>query len=308
LTDRETLKPRFPRIGKLRKGGEKSAQKPGPDLDHFRFTSNNAAAVEAFNKIYGENPRVIRAVLPYHDYDDCFSSWIECWDRSGLVFRSDGEHWVLWRDGAQYKRGKKAHEDREGQKIVGRLEFVIPELWEAGHRGTVTLETHSNHDLRNIGGVLLAAESGRDSLYGMQFVLRRVEEEISTPGWGEREGQRSKTKKWLVKLDPPHQTLLLEEPQHQRLEEPRHAVDVETGEVIEAEPESQPDDSPPNDFPTSYGEFVNYVTAHTGYKTASDVGAAIKRCGVDGSLVKPDGTCAFNTADVYGAIAAENPK
>ena len=48
LTDRKSLKPRLPSLGKLRKGAEKTANKPGADLAYFRFTSDNPEVVEAF--------------------------------------------------------------------------------------------------------------------------------------------------------------------------------------------------------------------------------------------------------------------
>lgn len=265
LTDRETLKPRFPRIGKLRKGAEKSGNKPGDDLDHFRFTSDNENAVQAFRDVYGDNPRVVNAVMCYHDYDNCFSSWIECWDASGLVFRSDGENWLIWRDGSAYKRGTKPHTDVDGQRIVGRLEFIIPELWDLGYRGSVTLETHSNHDLRHIGGVLLAAESGRESLYGMQFVLRRVQEEISTPGWGERADKRSKAKKWLVKLEPPWKSLPMDAPQMHFIEETTGEI---TDDVIDNTPFNSPDEAVSWGF--TQGCFNAHVHAENAYKKLRD--------------------------------------
>jgi len=209
LTDRATLKPRLPVIGKLRKGGEKTAGGYGPDLDHFRFTADNPDVVTAFRELYGASPRVVNVVMYYETYEECFSTWIERWDASGLVFRSDGENWIIWREGETYRRGTKAHKDHSDQNIVGRLSVVIPEMWYAGHRGTITLETHSNHDLRNIGAVLLAAEQSATTLRGMAFTLRRVQEQISVPGWGDRKGQRSKVKKWLVKLEPPRDILAL---------------------------------------------------------------------------------------------------
>ena len=132
LTDRATLKPRLPVIGKLRKGGEKpSANKPGKELDHFRFTSDNPAVVAAFNEVYGEKPRVINVVMYYETYEECFSTWIETWDASGLLFRSDGENWVIWRDGDTYRRGTKPHQDHQDQGIVGRLSVVIPDILTA---------------------------------------------------------------------------------------------------------------------------------------------------------------------------------
>jgi len=241
LTSRDDLKPRLPRLGKLRKGAEKKGNKPGQDLSHFRFTSDNEKVEKAFYDAYSKEPRVINVILFHETLEENFETWIEAWDSSGLVFRSDGENWVVWRDGSSYIRGKKAHQDHPDQKEVGRLEVIIPELLQQGFVGSVTLETHGNHDLRNIASVLMTAEEERGSLRGAQFVLRRVEEEISVPGWGDRKGQRSKAKKWLVKLEMPRRIFenLLNAPEPEK--QLPESVDIETGEVVEVEAEPEPE-------------------------------------------------------------------
>ncbi len=35
-----------------------------------------------------------------------------------------------------------------------------------------------------------------------EFVLRRVKENISVPGWGAQKNDRARTDKWLVRLEP----------------------------------------------------------------------------------------------------------
>lgn len=301
LTDRQTLKPSFPRLGKLRKGGEQKTNKEGKkifgdDLEYFRFTSHNPDVVEAFNEIYGNEPRIVNAVMCYHTYEECFSSWIECWDASGLVFRSDGEHWVIWREDDKYKRGKRAHTDGKGQSEVGRLEFIIPELWDMGFRGTVTLETHSNHDLRNIGGVLLMAEENSETLRSLPFVLRRVQEEISTPGWGDRKGQRSRTEKWLVKLEPPRQLMVLETPLLAA------SVDDVTGEIVDIDQVARDaeKDFPatgPQNKPQKWYEFAELAVKELGFKAPRHVANAL--CKI---LEQPAGYKPFNneTGEVIG--------
>ena len=242
LTDRASLNPRLPRLGKLRKGGEKTANKPGPDLDHFRFTSDRPEIMEAWAQAYGEQPRLVNAVLFYDTVEENFETWIEAWDASGLVFRSDGENYVLWRDGDKYRRTPKPHQDVDDQNEIGRLTILVPELIQQGFVGTVTMETHSNHDLRNITAALMAAEEQGNGLRGTRFVIRRVEEEISTPGFGARAGKRSKTKKWLVKLELPRQLwTMLDAPDD--LPQLEDGIDTETGEIIEehhAEPMPRP--------------------------------------------------------------------
>ncbi len=203
LTDRTSLKPQLPRLGKLHKGAEKDGNKIGKDLRYFRFTSDTPGALTAFHNAYGAKPDTLRIVLFYETYEETFSSWIEAYDASGMKFRSDGDNWVVWREGDEMKTGTRPHQDDPDQSEIGRLALVLPKLWDAGYRGTVTLETHSNHDLRHIGGILLAAEKSRGSLRGAEFTMSRVETEISVPGFGDRKGKRSKAKKWLVKLSVP---------------------------------------------------------------------------------------------------------
>ncbi len=203
LTDRTSLKPQLPRLGKLHKGAEKDGNKIGKDLSYFRFTSDNPEIVEAFHKAYGAEPRSLHIVLFYETYEATFSSWIETWDASGMIFRSDGEHWLVWREGDQMKRGSKPHVDDPEQRQVGRLVVVLPQLWDAGYRGTVTLETHAINDMLHIGGIILAAEKSRTTLKGTEFTMSRVLTEISVPGFGDRKGKRSKAKKWLVRLSVP---------------------------------------------------------------------------------------------------------
>jgi len=202
LTTRNDITPRFRTLGKLRKGGEKTPKGYGPDLNHFRFTSDVPEIVEAFTAIYGEQPRAVNVYLPYETTEQNFATWKELWAASGLQHRCDGETMQIWlgKDG-------KYHRDPQpcpgGCDEVGRLEVIIPELIAAGFIGTVTLETHSLNDMIAITQVLLKAEelSGGD-LRRVQFTLRRVPERISVPGWGDNKGKRQRVEKWLVKIEP----------------------------------------------------------------------------------------------------------
>ena len=242
LTDRDSVVPKLPRLGKLRKGAEKKGNKPGEDLPYFRPDFNDPDVQSAFIEAYGEQPKVINVILYYDTLEDTFPTWIESWDASGMKFRSDGENWVIWRDGSGYKRGRKPHQDDRDQFEVGRFEFLIPELLQKGIYGTVTLETHSNHDLRHISGVLAMVEEQRGGhLRGAQLTMRRVLENISVPGWGDRKGKRSRADKWLVKLFAPQQmSNLLEVVEQSDRPALQATVDTDTGEIIEAEVEEVP--------------------------------------------------------------------
>ncbi len=241
LTDRVSIKPQFPSLGKLRKGGPKpNPQTPGKELDHWRFTSANEDVVTEFYNVYGKEPRIVNVYLPYAGLEDCFSTWKEKWAAGGLEHRCDGETCQIRRTPTGYTTAPAPCPG--GCKEVGRLIVVVPELVQAGHIGTVTMETHGNHDLRAITGVLLAIESEMQragqapDLRGVPFSLARVQEEVSTPGWGENKGKRVRVKKWNVKLwphrDMAREMLMTGEPVKAL---PAGHIDFETGEIIDHE-------------------------------------------------------------------------
>lgn len=217
LTD--NIRPAFPIIGKLRKGGEKGPKGIGPDLSYFRFTSERPEIVRAFHEAYGDQPTLINVFLPYITPDENFSVWKEKWVAGGMIHRCDGETMSIWlgpdhryhREPAPcpYHSSEKSDSEQRSDppcEEVGRLSLMIPELIREGYVGYVSLETHSIHDIRSIYATLLATSEARHQnpygLRGVQFVLRRVPETISVPGWGNNAGKRQRTQKFLVKLEP----------------------------------------------------------------------------------------------------------
>jgi hypothetical protein len=251
LTD--NVVPSFGVIGKLRKGDEKTGNKPGAELDYWRFTSDRPEVEAAFTNAFGEKLRNIKVFIPHATPEEAFSTWCEVWSATSLQHRCDGETAFIWLENGKYKRGSKpcpgGHKDGDPlNDAVGRLNVIIPELVQAGYVGYVTMETHGKHDILSISKSLQAVyESRRDNplgLRGVMFDLRRVQEEVSTPGFGAQaeEGKRSKVKKWNVKLEPAadwvrlqldiahNETMMLDEPMKQLPE----------GETIDIEPSTQP--------------------------------------------------------------------
>lgn len=241
----------FPRIGKLRKGGEKGAKGFGADLTYFRFTADkgyeDAAAV--FAEIYGDQPQALRVYLPYAEPRRNFDAWQEQWGRGEtLIHRCDGETCVKWlEDGkpvTDYEM-KQRHPCPGGCKPVGRLEVILPEMWESGYMGLVTMETHSVNDIAHIEAVLAEMYERSDhdkGLQGIAFVLRRKEERIKR---ATETGMQTMTK-WLVKIEPEPEWMLAQldvarreqlgvtEPDVVAVDDPGDLpVDVETGEIME---------------------------------------------------------------------------
>lgn len=247
LTD--DITPRLPSLGKLRKGGEKTAKGFGPDLDHFRFTSDRPEIVKAFVAEFGTQPRSLLVYTIGETPQDVFPNWAEIWDASGLVHRCDGKTMSIWRKGDKYETGAlpcaggHAKDDYKND-VVGRLEVIIPALLDAGFVGTVTMETHSINDVLAISRSLAFVYNQRGNLSGAAFNLRRVKENISVPGFGERKGQRSRVDKWLVKLEPVAEwarAQIAKVSEFALLEGP--TVDAETGE-IDPEPTPEPPTGP----------------------------------------------------------------
>lgn len=197
-----TQAPQFPVMGKLRKGGAKSPNRPGKDLDYFRYTSEtHPESVSAFNHVFSK-PQAITVMLPYSTVDENFDAWMEAWQKTRLLHRCDGEYVSMIYDAQRktYVRPKNTA-CPGGCKQVGRLNVIVPDLLKAGHVGTVTLETHSKWDIIGIHESLSAYYSMRGNLQGIEFTLYRYQKEISTPEHGRQ-------MKWLVGIKPNHEWIV----------------------------------------------------------------------------------------------------
>jgi len=255
---------RFPRIGKLRKGAASpSGGGIGKELPYFRFVGEIPGATERFEELYGPGPAALTVYLPYATVEENFSTWREEWVAGGLKHRCDGETCTIWLK----PDGTYSREPRQcpgGCKQVGRLSVILPDMIEAGYVGQATAETHSINDLVSIDALLRFVAEGRRhnpmGLRGVQFVLRRVQEEISTPG---KNGNRTRRPKWLMKLEPAADWMAAqlalqaaaEERERLALAGPARAaipartqtmngrtVDTQTGEVIDADPPEEDDE------------------------------------------------------------------
>lgn len=233
----------FPRIGKIRKGGEKPNDKqPGKDLEYFRFDSDDAHALQRFEAAYGKEPQQLNIYLPYESVEENFQTWQEAYVAGGLKHRCDGETCVIW----QKPDGTYSQEPTPcpgGCKEVGRLNVIIPELARLAY---VTVETHSINDILQLTDNLQAALALRGRLTGIPFILSRRPQEISTPGVN---GKRQRYTKYMLFLEPHpdwvqvqlaamrHNALAtvvgaLPEFRQLTVEDDR-VVDMETGEVVQ---------------------------------------------------------------------------
>lgn len=208
LTDRG---PQFPELGVLRKGAKKVQEnKPGADLDYFRFDTKDQDALEAFNDEFGDQPREIEIKLPFATTDENFEAWKEEYSAGGLKHRCDGETCTQWLD---KKTGKYRFDPITcpgGCKQTGRLKVIIPALERFAF---VTVTTTSIWDIIEIHRNLTALEMLRGSLRGIPMILCRRQREISTPSDG---GKRARRKKWLLSVEAAPEWVKLElKAQHQ---------------------------------------------------------------------------------------------
>jgi hypothetical protein len=195
---------RFPQVGVLRKGAPKvDERRPGKDLDYFRFDTEDAEALDAFRKAYGDEPRAINVYLPYQTVDENLSAWKEHWVAGGLKRRCDGQTCVL-RQLPNGRYDSTPHpcacatmpaDSKDRCKPVGRLQVIIPELRRLAY---VMALTTSIHDIKNLSQQLTALELANGSLRGIPLILRRTAVEISMPGG---DGKRVRREKWMLSIE-----------------------------------------------------------------------------------------------------------
>jgi hypothetical protein len=202
LTDKKAV---FPRIGKLRKGGTKSGNRPGKDLDHFRFDSSDPGAVAAFTAAYGDEPREINVRLPYPTLEENFQTAMERYGAGGIEARCDREFLQGVRVNGKFvkcfpgkspcQRDETKKDNGCGCKEVGRLNLIIPELERFAY---VTAETHSINDIVNLTQQLTAIEMTFGQLNCIPLVLTRRPEQISCPS---NDGGRARREKWMLSIE-----------------------------------------------------------------------------------------------------------
>jgi hypothetical protein len=203
LTDQQAS---FPRIGILRKGDKKPNDKqPGRDLDHFRFTSEDASVTATFEAAYGKEPRRVNVYLPFRTTDENFPCFQEAWVAGGLKHRCDGKTTIL----SQRDDGTYWHQPQPcpgGCKAVGRLSVVVPEL---GRLAFVTVLTSGINDVKNLTSELRGLEMGIHDLRGIPMIVSRVKGMVSSPEFypkdhpkaGQRTGRRVRREKWLLHIE-----------------------------------------------------------------------------------------------------------
>lgn len=204
---------RYPRLGKLRKGGPKTKKTRadgkeievvGRDLgEMLRYTSEDPDLEREWAEAFGSlNVDELTVLLPYPTVTECWQAWREEYNASALKVRCDGRQHVLWLDPktAEYRDDPVPCPGESCQaKETGRLDLLVlgfPRL------GTVTIETHSLNDIANLDGCLrlLALQSG--DLTQIPMRLCRVQRNISKPMVVDGRKTRVRSPEWLLHIEP----------------------------------------------------------------------------------------------------------
>jgi hypothetical protein len=226
LTNR---KPKFPRLGIIRKGAEKKQGKPGEDLSYFRFDAPKSTLDELKN-FYGEQPSSLRVFLPHHDTSSNFPCWMEEWFQSRMSRRCDGDNQLIWFNNGAYSKEPKPCEAPSCQcKEVGRFQVILPELKRLGY---FEVQTHSKWDILGLNENLEAVYQSLGSLRGVPMVLSRKEREVSIP----RNGSRTKVTKYLLDIEVESSQEILDS-----LSNSKHQLNDVSEETVATLPQSEPE-------------------------------------------------------------------
>lgn len=210
----------------LRKGKRTDDARGMVDLSYFRPVAQEGFEAmgieEAFNDVYGQEPRLIKAILPGATADDVWSWRYEEWGANNLLKHAcDGDYVTVYYDQSKqehvtpeygavpcpYHSGERRRTRKNpGCRPSGHLQLFLPELVEelqardVGTVGVVTLKTTSIYDCLHITEYLESLEEQQKAagktLLGFELVLRRVNKEI-TCSW---DGGRKRAKKWMIQL------------------------------------------------------------------------------------------------------------
>ena len=257
-----TGRARFAELGRLRKGAPKDANRPGKDLQGFRFDSPDPIISAVFAEAYGAEPTQINVYLPHAGVDDNLMAYRELRNHSGLLHRCDGEYQYAYdkitgmltktnqpcpcadmSDQVPYKEGLIKNQNK--CQPVGRLQVIIPELQRFGY---VLLGTTSKLDIIHLHEELTAIYQMVGTLQGIPLTLYRRPEQVSSPA--NQAGQRRQQIKYMchIQISPAYAAQKFTAMQQQAiaslqapslaLPEPQRTIDYATGEIFDDEEEA----------------------------------------------------------------------
>lgn len=210
------------RIGKLHKGLPKQKRTSadgkeyevvGRDTDYFRveFVEGYEHLAEDFAALYGSEPKALPFMLDADSALAALDFWYEEYDsHATLLHRCDGvTQAVAYNKGTGFfEHGLPCCVGACKCKQVARLGLIMPDfIQHTGVMGTITMETHSDQDIRTLIARLTTFANLYGTLRGVPFILVRVPRETSAPKTtkdGKRTGERTKVQRAMidVRVDP----------------------------------------------------------------------------------------------------------
>lgn len=202
-------------LGKLRKGAPKSGNRPGADLDYFRFDTSDRQLEEIMKSVYGDRPgdsyeNGIRFFFPSADFEQCMPTMKAAYKGGTCYVLCDGEAIYGERIPVPGKEGSRwinhsAHRrpgcrfpaclGNESCGATGKLRIVIPEFKRFG---VVEVTVGALNDLEHVSKQIAEIEEkvsqhGAD-LSMVPLILYRQTRAISTPQSVDKQGQRSEAR------------------------------------------------------------------------------------------------------------------
>jgi hypothetical protein len=195
--------PAFPRLGTLRKGEQKSGNRPGRDLnDRFRLDAASEL-IQAFDAAFptGNN---IEVILPYPSVYMVWDAWLRMYTASALHRVCDGKTCQRHRDSAGVMIDKPRPCLCEVEQLpaakrckpAGALMVIIPALQRLGY---IRVVTTSIYDIMEIQRNLDALAALAGDLRNIPLIISRTPRMVSVPG---DNGQRRRLEKWLISVEP----------------------------------------------------------------------------------------------------------
>lgn len=205
------------RIGKLHKGTPKQKKVKdgreyevvGRDTDYFRieFAEGYDYLSADFVQLYGEQPKQIPCMLDADTALEALDFWYEDYDSKGtMLHRCDGVNQPVCYNGTTgfYEHNLPCVIGSCSCKQVARLALILPDFIAAtGVLGTVTMETHSDQDIRTLIARLTTFANMFGTLRGVPLILVRAPKDTSAPktdNKGKRTGERTKISRAMIDI------------------------------------------------------------------------------------------------------------
>lgn len=150
--------PRVQPIGKIFKGAEKTGNRPGANLDYFRFVPHGVMSdrlQEIWDQFY-DKPTEIQIFFKHDNIDQLIDDWYSEFGTGGLIkTKCDGETITEWRDdrGAYHLNSPKPCRAPNSPKGCDKcrasalIKFGVPEFRYMGYSGNFELSTTSINDI-----------------------------------------------------------------------------------------------------------------------------------------------------------------